>query len=124
MSTKTQWIPGDKPDIPEGTEKRFWVTLENTRTGKRKVVPLTYCNAHVMPLCDEQDEPPGCAVPHNPNEYGECDEYEWTCWHYGHCDTCEACWVFNSTQYRIVAYMPGPEPYEGPKQEQKQEDER
>lgn len=106
------WIPGDKPDIPKGAARRFWVTLRNRETGKRSVLPMTYMNAHVMPLSDQCDSPPACAVPHKPEPDGYCEEYEWTGWSHGYCDICECDWMWNNQSLEIIAFAPAPEPFE------------
>ena len=106
------WIPGDKPDTPKGSSTLMWVTLRHKESGKLHVGLKTYLNAHVMP-CADQCDPPECAVPHNPEPDGYCEEYEWTCWTDGHCEYCETEWVWSSYYAEIIAHAPvyKPEPY-------------
>jgi len=108
------WIPGNIPEIPEGSMARFWVTLKNRETGKRWVAPMEYLNAYVMPLADECYDPGPCAKPHNPDEHGDFDEYEWTGWSSGACEFCECSWMWSSDTVDIIAYAPAPQPYEPP----------
>lgn len=64
---------------------------------------MTYLNGHVMRVSDDCD-PPDCAVPHDPEEDGYCEEYEWTCWSNGHCKHCETEWVWSSHYSEIIAH--------------------
>lgn len=104
------WIPGDTPDIPKGESRRYWVTIRSKESGRTGVHPMTYMNAHVMPVADCCD-PPECAVPHNPEEDGYCEEYEWTGWSNGYCEHCEVEWMWSSHYSEIIAYAPAPEPF-------------
>ena len=64
---------------------------------------MTYLNGHVMAVSNDCD-PPDCAVPHNPEEDGYCEEYEWTCWSNGYCEYCETEWVWSSHYVEIIAH--------------------
>jgi hypothetical protein len=99
------WIPG-LPDIPKGSRRQFIVTIKSSE-GKIKVIAAFYMNAHVMGLNQDSDPPPN-AVPHNPDEDGWCEEYEWTGWSFGHCEYCECEWM---ESLNVIAHMPLPEPY-------------
>jgi len=107
------WIPGDKPDTPKGSETLMWVTMRSKKTGRLSVCTMKYLNAHVMP-CADQCDPPECAVPHDPEEDGYCEEYEWTCWSKGYCEYCECEWTWDGGEYtEIIAHYPvsKPEPF-------------
>ncbi len=69
------WVPGDKPDIPKGSAKRFWVTVRSKERGTLWVIPMSYMHAHVMTLSDQCEDPPDCAAPHNPDPVGYCEDY-------------------------------------------------
>ena len=69
------WIPGDKPDTPKGSSTTLWVTTRHKESGKIGVGRMTYLNSHVMPVSNDCD-PPDCAVPHDPDDDGWCEEYE------------------------------------------------
>jgi len=97
------WIPGDKPATPKGSSTTLWVTTRHKESGKLGVGRMTYLNGHVMRVSDDCD-PPDCAVPHNPEEDGYCEEYEWTCWANGHCEHCETEWVWSSHYAEIIAH--------------------
>ena len=90
----------------------MWVTIRHKESGKISVGVMTYHNGHVMP-CSDQCDPPECAVPHNPEEDGYCEEYEWTCWSDGYCEYCETEWVWHSHYVEIIAHAPvtKPEPF-------------
>ena len=107
------WIHGDKPDTPKGTETSLWVTLRDRRTNKLSVMLMKYLNAYVMP-CHPEGDPPACAIPHNPEEDGYCEEYEWTCWSRGECDICETQWVWDEPHLEIIAhaFVSEPHPYQ------------
>jgi len=106
------WVPGDKPATPKGTSTEMWVTTRHKESGKLGVRRMTYLNAHVMPVADHCD-PPECAVPHNPEEDGYYEEYEWTCWTEGNCEHCETEWVWSSHYVEIIAhgFMSAPPPF-------------
>lgn len=107
------WIPGDKPETPKGSSTLMWVTMRHKESGKLSVGVLTYHNGHVMP-CSDQCDPPDCAVPHNPDVDGYCEEYEWTCWSDGYCEYCENEWVWHGHYTEIIAHAPvtKPEPFQ------------
>jgi hypothetical protein len=107
------WVAGDKPDTPKGSSTPMWVTLRHKESGELSVGVLTYHNGHVMPCADHCD-PPECAVPHQPEEDGCCEEYEWTCWSDGYCEYCETEWVWGSHYTEIIAHAPvtKPEPFQ------------
>jgi hypothetical protein len=106
------WALGDKPDTPKGSSTLMWVTLRHKETGKLSVGILTYHNGHVMP-CSDQCDPPDCAIPHDPEEDGYCEEYEWYCWSDGYCEYCETEWVWSSNYVEIIAHAPvvKPDPF-------------
>ena len=96
------WIPG-LPDIPKGTRKEF-IVCGISHEGRKYVTAAFYMNGHVMP-CNEDCDPPSNAVPHNPDEDGYCEEYEWTGWSLGSCDYCNCEWFEN---LKVIAHMPFP----------------
>lgn len=99
------WIPG-LPDIPKGTRKQF-IVKGVSYEGKVFVTAAFYMNGHVMPCnMDSEAPPPPQAVPHNPDEDGWSDEYEWTGWSLGRCDYCDCEWM---EDLNIIAYMPMPD---------------
>lgn len=112
------WVPGDKPDTPEGSSTLMWVTTRHRESGKIGVGVMTYQNAHVMPLSDQCCDPPDCAVPHRPTPDGDFEEYEWTCWSEGYCEYCECEWVWDNPYVDIIAHAPvvKPEPFAHNKQ--------
>jgi hypothetical protein len=91
----------------------MWVTHRHKKSGKCSVGIMTYLNGYVM-RCSEQCDPPDCAVPHDPDEDGSCEEYEWTCWTNGACDICETEWVWHDHYTEIIAHaeITKPEPYQ------------
>jgi hypothetical protein len=89
------WHTGT-PDIPPGTQTRFWVATRND-DGKVFERLLVYGNQYRMPLGDDQDEPPSIAMPIENDE-----EYLWTGWWQESCESCETSWCFSG---EIVAWM-------------------
>lgn len=101
------WIKGT-PKIPKGKRELFVVTIL-TDTGKRIVSTAYYMNAHIMP-CNDEYPPSDCAIPHNPDEDGYCEEYKWTGWSFGNCTYCDCEWM---ESINVIAHMPLPQAYGG-----------
>jgi hypothetical protein len=101
------WIPGNTPQIPEGSRQLFLVTIQFDN-GKRVTESMYYMNKHVMGLADGCCDVPPEAKPHNPDEDGYCEEYEWTGWSGGNCSVCETEWMMDAS--RIISHAFPPEP--------------
>jgi hypothetical protein len=83
----------------------MWVTYRNLKTGKLTVGMLNYANAYVLAL-NEVCDPPACVVPHNPDEHGEFEDYEWTCWFNDACQMCDTIYVWEPYHQEIIAHAP------------------
>jgi len=87
------------PQIPAGTQRAYWCRVLNVGASRPCNRLLVFCNAYVMPLSDNCDEPPACAVPHG-------DEYSWTGWVEESCEQCDTYWTFTGA---ILQWMELPE---------------
>jgi hypothetical protein len=83
----------------------MWVTYRNLKTGKLTVGMLNYANSYVLAL-NEDCDPPECAVPHNPDDNGDFDDYEWTCWFNDTCQMCDTIYVWEPYLQEIIAHAP------------------
>ena len=99
------WISGDKPDTPKGSSTLMWVTMRHKPSGELSVGVMTYHHEYVMG-CSDMCAPPDCAVPHDPEEDGYSEKYEWTCWSHGSCDHCETEWMWSCHYSEIIAHAP------------------